>query len=546
MKKEIDSKVKSSKLKLLGATAILAGTLLASNILGLVRDRILVAIFPTTVLDTYLAAFRIPDFIYNIFILGALGSAFLPVFASYIAKNKKEEAWRIANTVINFGFILISLISVALFFLAPVIMPYIVPGFDLLKLDATINLTRLMLLAPIFLGISGIFSGILNSYSRFTVAAFSPVFYNIGIIVGAKYLSLTWGIYGVGIGVLAGAFLHMAIQIPSAVKVGFRWQPVLALGHEAVLKIGKLMVPRAIGLLSMQISLVVSTLIASTLKAGSITVFNLANNIQTVPMVIFGLAYATTLFPALARSAAVGNTQKFVNDLTWGIRQILFWIIPSTIGLILLRAQIVRLVFGVGNFTFVDTKLTAALVAVLAVSLFAQATVPLLARAFYAIQDTKTPVLIGITSMVVNIGLAILLTQPWFTQMYGWFFRVPLDGRVVGLGLAFSVGAILNLFLLFAWLKGKIGGLDGLSKMFLPITKIIFSSLVMGGAIYLTIKILAPFVNPDYPAFGLLMQLVGSIAVGFIVYFGTALWVGCEEVKGAKLIFKRFKVREND
>lgn len=529
------------KRSILFSAGILAGTMLFSNILGLIRDRMLVATFPTDVLDTYVAAFKIPDLIYNIFILGALSSAFLPVYSTFIAKKEKKEANDLANAVINIGFIFVCLISIVLFLLTPKIMPFFVAGFDQERIQTTVELTRLMLLAPIFLGISGVFTAILNAHKNFFVASLSPLFYNLGIILGIKLLGENIGIYGAGIGVLAGAFLHMAIQIPAVFKAGFLPNFRFDFKNNSAKKVLKLMIPRSFGLVGVQITNVVNVFIASGLRPGSITVFNLANNIQTLPMVVFGLAYSQAIFPHISHNAALKENKEFVNKINWGVRQILFWIIPATIGIIILRAQIVRLALGVGFFNFIDTRLTAGVLAAFVLSLFAQSLIPLFARAFYALRETKTPVLIGIFSGAVNVMLAFVLSHPYFINFYGEIFRVPIDGRVVGLGLAFSIASIINLLLLISFLKKRVSGILSLREISDSLLKIIIASSLMGYFVWKLKNIAAFLVEPTHPTSGLLLQLILGLVVGGIIYFGLAYLFKMEELKSVKVILNRFK-----
>jgi putative peptidoglycan lipid II flippase len=518
--------------KIAYATLFLACASVGSNILGLLRDRIFVWRFGAgDALDAYYAAFRIPDLIFTLLVLGALFSAFIPVFTEYISKGEKKTAFFIANSIINLSVIVLLLAGIFIFIFAPQLMSIIAPGFktNLDKIQTTINLTRLMLICPILFGISNIIGGILNSFKRFYAYALAPVVYNLGIISGALFLVPLYGIYGLAYGVILGAFLHMIIQIPAVFQTGYRFRPNWNVTHKAVKQIGKLMLPQSLSLGVGQIKLIVDTMIASILRSGSVAIINLANNIQTVPTVIFGISYATTIFPNLAEKASLGKEKEFVDDFSWAFRQICFLIIPSSLGLILLRAQVVRLVLGAAKFTWEDTRLAAAALGFFAISLIAQATVPLLARCFYAMQDTKTPLIFTITSVAVNIAAAFLLAS-YFGFQHG----------VKGLALAFTIASFVNMFLLFWVLHSRLGNLDDL-RIINCLIKITIASIIMSFAVQGAKYAIAPQVNMQ-TGVGVGLQTLGSIAVGVAVYFTAALVLKCQEISGVKKVFKRFKL----
>ena len=298
------------------AAALVALSSLASRLLGVVRDRILAGEFGAgTTLDIYYAAFRIPDLVYNLIVLGALSAGFIPIFTSLIKDYKcvkakdcngqenNNEAWSLANNILNillFGLVVLSLIGIIF---APALTRLIAPGFSADEQALTAALTRVMFMSPLFLGISGIIGGILQSFKRFLVYSLAPVLYNIGIIIGAIYFVPIWGIYGLAWGVILGAFLHMAIQLPTVYQLGFRYSLRINWRDADTWKMGRMMVPRTLSLAVSQINLVVITVLASNLSAGSLTVFNLANNLQSFPIGIFGVSFAIAAFPSLAEAA---------------------------------------------------------------------------------------------------------------------------------------------------------------------------------------------------------------------------------------------------
>jgi putative peptidoglycan lipid II flippase len=415
------------------------------------------------------------------------------------------------------------------FIFAPQLTYLIAPGFakNPGQLQTAINLTRLLLITPIIFSLSNIFSGILNSFKRFFAYALAPIVYNLGIIFGALYLYQYYGIYSLAFGVIIGALLHLLIQVPSTVAAGFRYRLVIDFFHEGVKQISVLMIPTAISLGIAQIVLVFYTVLGSVLRSGSIAIINLTNNIQTFPTVVFGISIATTIFPSLAEKASLEKIDEFIKDFSWAMRQILFLIIPSTAGLILLRAQIIRLILGVSKFTWADTQLAAATLGVFALSLVAQATIPVMARSFYAFKNTKTPLFASLAAAILNIGLALL-----FAYMFGYQYGV------VGLALAFSIASYIQAIILFILLRKKIGTVDG-KNMMISVLKIAAATLLMAAAIYGTLYLVASWVNMERFA-GILTQTLAAIAIGIAIYFLFALIFKCPEIKVVRKIINGY------
>jgi len=437
------------------AAGILAISYLISGFLGLFRDRLLAGRFGASLeLDVYFAAFRIPDFVYNIIILGGLIVAFLPLFSEYFSQ-KKTEAWQMTNYILNaFLFFLIS-ISLILFILTPWLINWIFPGFGPEAKKIAIPLTRLLFLSPIFFGISNLLSGILQYFNRFFIYSLTPILYNLGIIFGILFLAPKFGIFGVGMGVILGAFSHMAIQIPAARNCGFSYKFLFNLRYPALKRIFKLMIPRVFGVAANQINLIVITAIASMISAGSIAIFNFSNNLQSLPIGIIGASFAVAIFPTLSRAWAEGKREEFIEKFSSVFRQILFLTIPISLFIFIFRNLIVKIILETGQFAALDTKLTATCLGLFACSVFAQSLIPLFVRAFFSWQDTKTPTLITISSVFLNIILAFsltwLLTFPnLFTDFIKNSFNLTgIDNiSVVGLSLAFSISAIFQFALL--------------------------------------------------------------------------------------------------
>lgn len=497
-----------------GGAIIIAAFSLLSRILGLVRDRLLFSIFGAgDVLDSYYAAFRLPDLIFNTLILGALSAAFVPVFLEYWHKDKKE-AWQIANTVLNTTLLILFVFGALAFFFAPEMVQIIAPGFELQKRLATAELTRIMLIGILFLGLSNVASSILNAFKRFTAFALAPVMYNLGIIAGILILVPWFGIEGLAWGVVLGALLHFFVQFPSIAKLGFKYKISFAWRNAGVKKIEKLMLPRTFGLAISQINQVINTIIGSTLPVGSVAIFNAANNLQNVPIGIFAIPLSLAYFPIFSEAWVKQDIPRLIASFSQAMRRLLVIAIPASVFMILLRAHIVRLVLGAGQFDWTATILTARTLSLFVISLFAQCLIPLIARVFYSLQDTKTPVGISIFSLAINILLAF-----------------PLSAKmgIAGLALSFSLASLFNVAGLWLCLHHRLGNLDD-QTIFRSTLIICLLSIIAGWSLYAMLYLVGPAVD-THTVVGLLLQAGAAGTVGLTVYLVLGKLVGLEEMK---------------
>ncbi len=539
-------KLLNSQSKTIPSAAFILGVAaLASRFLGLLRDRILAGKFGAgDELDMYYAAFRLPDLVFSILIVGAVSSALIPVFTQYLSKDRKE-AWKLINGFLNLALLgLLVIISVLVIF-APQIISFIAPGFEAEKKAVTVTLTRIMFLSPLLFGLGSIFGAVLQTFKRFLIFSLAAPMYNIGIIIGVLYFTPIWGVYGLAWAVVLGAVLHLLIQIPSVIMAGFKYQWVFDLYHRGVRKILKLMVPRTIGLAAYQVNLIVITAIASTLVAGSVAIFNLANNLQYVPIGIFGISFATAAFPSLTHAFAQKKAEDLFKYFNSTVRTILFLVIPVSVLIYLLRAQIVRVILGTGQFGWTETRLVAACLGLFSLSIFAQSLIPLFARTFYAMQNTRTPVIISVISIIFNIFLSFFLvmllkTSIAFSSFWAYILRIEDLSKmeIIGLPLAFSLASIINLVLLALALKQKLD-IFKMSKIFPFLLKIVGSTFVMAGVVYITLRLVAPLV--DMKTFvGVLGQGLAAGLAGAGIYVLLTFLLGCPEASVLKKIFKRF------
>ncbi len=497
------------------AAFIVACAGIMSRVLGLIRDRILASQFGAgDILDAYYAAFRIPDLLYNFLILGAMSAAFIPVFTRLISSEKEKEGWKLANGVLILVVTAMILLSVLLGIFAPYVMKVITPGFSEEKMRLAVELTRIMFLSPLLLGISAIFGGILVSFKRFLTYSLAPMMYNIGIIIGALFFVKIWGPFGLAWGVVLGALLHLLIQYPAIKFSGYKFEFLFreSLRNENIKKIFYLMLPRTFAIAANQINLLIITIFASTLKSGSLAIFNFANNLQSVPLGVIGVSFAVAAFPALSSFASKEKKDEFVSAFSKTARQIIFLIIPLSAFILILRAQIVRITLGTGEFDWEDTVLTFDTLGILALSLFAQSLVPLLTRSFYSIHDTKTPFFIALGSEIINILLVILLIDKY---------------ALFGLAIAFSVSATFNMITLLYALRIRIREIDG-KKIFNSMFKSASASLLAGITIQIFKNITDHFLDID-TFVGIFSQLFISASMGALVFVAMCYAIKIEE-----------------
>lgn len=511
------------------AAFIISAAAIASRLLGLFRDRILASRFGAgDTLDMYYAAFRVPDLVYNLLVLGALSAAFIPVFTSLHSTEKNENAWKLASGILNLQTVAVFLISGIFAVFAPWILHIITPGFSDDKIAVTAMFSRIMFLSPVLLGISAVFGGILVSFKKFLIYSLAPIFYNIGIIIGALFFVPMMGITGLAWGVVLGAGLHMLVQYPAVKFSGFHYLPMSfsVLKDRHIRKVIRLMIPRALGIAVNQVNLLIITIFASTLAAGSITIFTFANNIQATPVSLFGSSFAIAVFPLLSAYAAKNLKSDFLKDFSKILRRILFFIIPLTAVLIILRAQIVRVILGAGKFDWEDTVFTFQVLGLLSLSLFAQALMPLLTRSFYALHNTKTPFYIALVSEAINILLVIFLIRP-----YG----------VYGLAIAFSAASVVNMALLSLFLRRYFKE-QKIPPIFGWAFKIIIISAVTSFFIQIAKLGMDHLVDID-TFIGIFSQLVVSCASGLLVFAALCYFFNVEEFHHFKQSLKKRLLR---
>ncbi|MBI2411294.1 MAG: murein biosynthesis integral membrane protein MurJ [Candidatus Kerfeldbacteria bacterium] len=502
----------------IGSALILGAASVTSRFLGLFRDRLISSHFGIGhISDSYFSAFRIPDFIYNILVLGALSASFVPIFIEYRKKDGERAAMDIANDVLNILTFSLVVLAAICFIFAPSIVHILGYGDSGEERVLITHFTRIMLLSMIFFGMSNVLAGVLHANKRFFVYAMAPIMYNVGIIIGILVLYPIIGVTGLPWGVVFGAALHFLVQLPAAMKTGFRFRPHLSLRHPGVRRILMLMPSRSFALGLTQVNLFIIFIIASTLSDGAKSVWQYADNLQHFPINIFGVSLSLAVFPLFSEAFAENNIHRFKQIFSENFRRILFFIIPISIATLLLRAQIVRLVYGAGVFDWTATKLTAQTLGMFALSMFAQSLIPLLARAFFARQDTMTPVVISLGSVVVNLVLGW-----WFAHLWG----------IIGLALAFSIAEIIEMLTLLVTLRARHGDLED-NHIISSTWKIIISSLGMGCIIQGLKYVIAPAVDM-HTFVGIFLQTMGSLIGGGMMYLFIATQFHFDEAEAVK------------
>lgn len=509
---------------ILSAGFIIMGLSMLSGVFGLVRDRLLAGSFTPDLVGIYFASFVIPDNIFQIIVLSATGAAFIPVFTKY---KREGSQWEFVNALFHLSLALFLFIMFLVFIFVEPLSSILVPGIqkeDPRHIDLLVNLTRIILAGQVFFVFSYLSTGILQSYHRFIIPALGSVFYNLGIICGILFLAPAFGMYGVAIGIIFGALLHFIIQLPSLIRVGFSYRFPANLFHPGVKEIAHLMVPRALSIAIERLKFTIDTVLASLISLASITYFNFALHVAVFPVSLIAAAIAQAALPFFAKSLAEGNHEEFRKHLMLSLTHILFLLAPFSVLLIVFHTPVVRLVFGGPLFSWEATVLTARTLAILCIALIAQGASNVLARAFYALLDTKTPLIMTLISTAISIVLSIIFV-----------FFLSLDVRFLAVSTA--LGAFINASTLFILLEKKIGGL--ISSAFLKtMSKIFAISVVVGILAYAMLKLLEKYFNTIYTVELLLFTLLVTL-ISVVLYVFLSFVLDLEEYKELFVLFKK-------
>jgi putative peptidoglycan lipid II flippase len=453
---------------------------------------------------------------------GALGSAFIPAFTAHLAKGDYAEAWQLASAVVNLALIVLTAAAVLMIILAPTLVRMaIAPGFDRPQQILTVRLMRLMLISPIIFGVSGIVMGALNAHQHFLLPALAPSIYNLSIIGGGVVLGPRIGVMGLAVGVVVGAGLHLLIQTPALLRYGARYVPTLGLGNSSVHEVARLMAPRMVGTAIAQLNFVVNNSLASGLGEGAVSAINFAWLLLMLPLGVLAQAVGTAAFPTLAAQVARGEHEEMRNTLSGTLRAVIALCLPATVGLVVLGRPLVTLLFERGAFEVTSTDAVTWALTFYALGLVGHAGLEIIARAFYALHDTATPVFIGGLAMGINVTLS--LTLPSLFGSLGWPHHA-------GLALANSIATLIELVVLIVLIRRRMGGLEG-NRTLPTFIKSGIASLGMG-------TVLVGW-RAALPGAGAVILGGGGIVLGMGAYLVGALLLRMGEAQAVLQLIKR-------
>lgn len=469
---------------ILSAATLIMVMIIAAKVLGFVRQRVLFSYFDPTETDLFLAAFEMPDLFFEVFIFSVISAAFIPVFTSYLSKGEEKTAWHIARSETTIVFVMFVVVSVFIFIFAKPVYQIIAGdvfksslgiegGYSEYQIDTIVTLARIILVAQLFFVFSSFITGISESYKRFLGPAVAPLLYNIGIIVSIILLADKYGLVAPAIGAVVGAVLHLLVQIPAVSNTGYRYRVTWDTNHPGVRKFFKLSIPRMIELGFLQLRRF-SWLFLGSVFAGGFTYLKSADLLQALPVGVFGMSLSKAALPTLAQYSGVLDIPKFRKVFLTTLNQIFFLVIPISVFMIVLRVPVVRLVFGATQFDWDSTIQTGYALTAFAVGIFAYSSNLLVTRAFYALQNTKSPVLVSISFIIINTILAFI-----FVLVFGW--------GVWSIGLSYAITGIMQAIILLTMILRRTK--TRYSKILKPVSKIVTASMISGFVMFMMIKI---------------------------------------------------------
>lgn len=538
------------------SAGIVSIAVMGSRLLGLVREQVFAAVFGAGYLfDAYLVAFRIPNLLRDLFAEGALSVAFVKTFTDYQIKRSEAEAWRLASLVLNALIVILSAISLVGILAAPLIVSVIAKDFSVDKAHLTAVMTQIMFPFLLLVAMAAVAMGVLNTKGKFGVPASASTVFNIVSIIaglafaywlsggnmahgvdpnGAPDAAAQWAIIGMSIGTMIGGAAQFLMQVPSLLKVGFRFSPILSFKDEGVRQVFRLMTPAILGTSAVQINVLVNTMFVSGIN-GAQGWLNCAFRLMQLPIGIFGVAVATAAVPALSRFAAQQDAEKFRETLGGAIRLVFLLTLPSACGLIVLGEPIIRLIYEHGKFDRLATSMTAWALAAYAIGLTGYAAIKIISPAFYALDDARTPMIVSLCSILVNVvagyTFRILLSNVGVTE------ATPNGLGHVGVALATSSIALVNFFALVLLLRRKIKRIEG-GKTFVSFAKIAVASTLLSAVCYLSYRFLYGY----FGAASLILKAVEvfvPMALGGVVFLIAAKLLGVAELNQAFAVFAR-------
>jgi len=499
-----------SKRSLIKSTGTISIAVVISRVLGLARDIVIAGCFGTAVYaQAFVVAFRIPNLLRDLVGEGATNAAFVPVLTDELTKKGKPEFLKLAQVILNVMFVVLLVLTVIGIFAAPLIVRLIAPGFmaDKEKFELTVSLTRVLFPFLLLVGLWAYAMGVLNSLGKFAASAFGPCFLNLSIILCAMWFGEN--VFGLATGVLAGGVLQLFIQLPSLYSSGWKARLTMEISHPKAGRIGALLVPRALGACVYQVDVFISTILASLawiVGEGAVPALYYANRVWQLPLAIFGIALAQAALPAMSRHVALNDTAKLKETLSFSLKALVFILVPSSVGLMILNAPIIKVLLQRGAFTPYSTMITSNALFFYAIGLVTCAGVKVLVSAFYSMHDTMTPVKTAIVALVINIALSLTLMFPM---------------KLGGLALATSVSSIVNFAILYILLEKRLGNM-GTGAMLDSAARVAASSVIMALALKILLSV---FPDPN------IITLSAIIACGIVAFLAASFILNVRELK---------------
>lgn len=518
----------TEKVQIARNAGLVGGVTLLGRILGFIRDAAMAWFFGTGFIsDAFFVAFRIPNFLKRLFAEGILSLAFIPVFIEYLSVKGKEEAFYLARSVFLITFMVLLLFTIAGFFLAPALVALFAPGFVSFpeKFNLTVSLTRIMFPFIIFIGLSAISMGVLNTFGHFVTPSMAPMFINLTMIGTIWLLSphMTEPVRGLAIGVVIGGILQLLIQTPFLVKTGVFVKKNAYLFHHGLKKVGSMTLPAALGASVFQINMLLDTIIASFLNEGSISHLYYADRLVQFPLGIFGIAAAMALLPGLSKEASTKNYSALIENICFSLKMVLFVTVPAMAGLVILREPIISVLFERGAFDAQSVSSTAGALLYYGLGLWAFTTVRIVVSTFYALQDARTPLRIALVCIAIKIILALVFMQ-------------LLDYK--GLALSTTLASVINLFFLIRTLEMKLGRIKWRNTA-LSIMNTIMGTVVMSLAVAAINRWFFP--ESDASLILKLAGLFGCIFLGIVIYSTCSIIVKHQEIQVILGAIKRIR-----
>jgi len=510
---------------ILSAAFIIMATVILSLFLGLLRQRFLTGIFgATNITGIYLASSKLPDFLFQLIIAGVLSSAFIPVFSDYLVKKKEKEGFEFASTLLMLGLGIFFIIAIILVVFAEFFCHLVAPGFNPSEISLMANLMRIIMVGELFFILASFFSALIQSYNHFFIPGLAAATYNLGIIIGMVTLSKSIGIYAPAVGVILGALFFALLQLPMIKSLGFKLT-VFPKNFEGIKDVLSLMWPRTLSLAIFQLgTLLTLTLISFLDNAGrNYVIFDYAQTLAFAPVGLIGQSIAQAAFPILSRQR--GNLAEFKSTFISSLFQMLYLILPVSAVFLVLRIPLFRLIYGASAFDWPATVLTGRVMGLFAISLFAQALIYLVSRAFYALYDTFTPLIVGALSTVFMLGFAAVMI---------FYFH----SGVAGIAISYSVASILQLVILLIILNFKTGGFEKISFIF-TFSKLFVATFFTAFALYIPIKLLDQLIFDTTHTINLIILTGIATICGLSLYFFLTWLFDVNEAKTSIQIAKR-------